>query len=131
MATGMNFDLVNYSGALYTKSITGTPFLNIIGAPRYTNSVEFPINQEYSLGTPTQPAISEKDSLTAPEAVNVTRSQATNVTQIFQYRVAVSYARESNMGQLSGVNIAGQQANPTAELQVQTATAMQKARNEI
>ena len=45
MATGMNFDLVNYSGALYTKSITGTPFLNIIGAPRYTNSVEFPINQ--------------------------------------------------------------------------------------
>lgn len=131
MATGMNFDLVNYSGALYTKSITSTPFLNIIGAPRYTNSVEFPINQEYSLGTPTQPAISEKDSLTAPEAVNVTRSQATNVTQIFQYRVAVSYARESNMGQLSGVNIAGQQANPTSELQFQTATAMQKARNDI
>lgn len=131
MATGMNFDLVSYSGALYTKSITSTPFLNLIGAPRTTNSVEFAINQEYALGTPSQPEISESASLTAPAAVNVTRSQATNVTQIFQESIAISYARESNMGQLSGVNVAGQQENPTSELQFQTAATMQKIRNDI
>ena len=131
MATGMNFDLVSYSGALYTKSITTTPFLNLIGAPETTNAVEFPVNQEYALGTPSQPKISESDSLTAPEAANVTRSQATNVTQIFQESIAISYARESNMGQLSGVNVAGQAENPTSELQFQTAATMQKIRNDI
>ena len=131
MATGMNFDLVSYSGALYTKSITTTPFLNLIGAPETTNAVEFPVNQEYALGTPSQPKISESDSLTAPEAANVTRSQATNVTQIFQESIAISYARESNMGQLSGVNVAGQVENPTSELQFQTAATMQKIRNDI
>lgn len=131
MATGMNFDLVSYSGALYTKSITTTPFLNLIGAPKSTNAVKFPINQEYALEAPSQPKISEKDSLKAPEATNVTRSQATNVTQIFHETISVSYARESNMGQLSGVNIAGQTENPTSELQFQTAAKMQKIRNDI
>lgn len=131
MATGMNFDLVSYSGALYTKSITTTPFINLIGAPRTTNSVEFAVNQEYALGTPSQPKISESASLTAPAAVNVTRTQATNVTQIFQETIAISYARESNMGQLSGVNVAGQQGNPASELQFQTAAALQKMRNDM
>ena len=75
MATGMNFDLVSYSGALYTKSITTTPFLNLIGAPETTNAVDFSVNQEYALGTPSQPKISESDSLTAPEALPVPRKQ--------------------------------------------------------
>ena len=80
MAVGMNFDLPNYSGALYTTSVTSTPFLNLIGAPRYTDSVEFVTNQEFVLGTPSQPAISELASLTAPEPTNITRKQETNVT---------------------------------------------------
>ena len=131
MAVGMNFDLPNYSGALYTTSVTSTPFLNLIGAPRYTDSVEFVTNQEFVLGTPSQPAISELASLTAPEPTNVTRKQETNVTQIFQRTIAVSYAKESNMGQLSGANIAGAQGNPASELQFQTAAAMMENRNDI
>lgn len=131
MATGMNFDLVSYSGALYTKSITTTPFLNLIGEQKYTKSVEFSLNQEYVLESSSQPKISEKASLTAPEATNVTRTQSTNVTQIFHETISVSYARESNMGQLSGVNNAGQTENPTSELQFQVAAKMQKIRNDI
>lgn len=131
MATGMNFDLVNYSGAIYTKSVTSTPFLNMIGEPRYTRSNEFVVNQEYSLKSPSQPEITEQGSLTAPEADSVKRTQATNVTQAFHESISVSYMRESNMGQLSGVNIAGQQENPASELQFQTAAAMQKIRNDI
>lgn len=131
MATGMSFALPNYSGALYTKSNTSTPFLNLIGATRYTDSVEFVTNQEYVLGSPSQPAISESDSLTAPAATNVGRTQATNVTQIFHRTIAVSYAKESNMGTLSGVNVAGQTANPASELQFQVAAAMAQNRNDI
>ena len=131
MATGMNFDLVSYSGALYTKSITTTPFLNLIGEHKTTNAVEFPLNQEYVLEASSQPQISEKASLTAPEATNITRTQSTNVTQIFHETISVSYARESNMGQLSGVNNAGQTENPTSELQFQTAAKMQKIRNDV
>ena len=131
MAVGMNFDLPNDSGALYTTSVTSTPFLNLIGAPRYTDSVEFVTNQEFVLGTPSQPAISELASLTAPEPSNVPRKQETNVTQIFQRTIAVSYAKESNMGQLSGANIAGAQGNPASELQFQTAAAMMETRTDI
>ena len=131
MATGMSFALPNYSGALYTKSITSTPFLNLIGPTRYTNSVEFVTNQEYTLGSPSQPEISEQASLTAPEASNVGRTQATNVTQIFHRTIAVSYAKESNMGTLSGVNVAGQTANPPSELQFQVAAAMAQNRNDV
>lgn len=131
MATATSFAVPNYSGALYTKSITTTPFLNMIGAPKTTNHTEFVTNQEFAYGSPSQPAISEIASLTAPEASNVTRTQATNVTQIFQRTIAVSYAKESNMGTLSGVNAAGQAENPTSELQFQTAATMQQIRNDV
>ncbi len=131
MATGMNFDLPGYSGALYTTSITTTPFLNLIGEREFTKSVEFAVNQNYSLRTPKQPEISEKASLNAPEADNVARTQETNVTQIFQETVSVSYAHESNMGQLSGINNAGQVENPTSELQFQTSCVMKEVRNDV
>lgn len=131
MAVATSFTVPNYSGALYTKSNTQTPFLNLIGAPRTTKSVEFVLNQEYVLGTPSQPSISEKASQTAPEATSIARTQKTNVTQIFQRTVGVTYAKESNMGTLDGANIAGQQENPTSELDFQTAACMQQTMNDI
>ena len=39
--------------------------------------------------------------------LKVTRKQNTNVTQIFQDAVAISYAKMSNMNTLAGANIAG------------------------
>ena len=112
---------------LFNKGNTRTPFMSMIsGKTRYTNSVEFVLGQEYASEDGEIPNISETASLTAPNPSYITRSQNTNVTQIFQDAVAISYAKMSNMGTLSGANIAGQQANPMDELDFQVGNKMRK-----
>ena len=127
-----SFGVLNYSGMLFNKGNTRTPLSSIIGGrAKITNHVEFVTGQEYTTGGGSQPAISETASLTAPDASVVTRAQKTNVTQIFQESVGISYAKQSNMGTLSGVNIAGQQANPMNELDFQVAAKMAKINADI
>ena len=128
-----SFATLNYSGMLFNRGNTRTPLSSIIGTrAKSTNHVEFVTGQEYiGGGNGTQPEISESASLAAPDASIVTRSQATNVTQIFQESVGISYAKESNMGTLAGVNIASQQANPLNELDFQVAAKMQKIARDI
>lgn len=127
-----SFGVLNYSGMLFNKGNTRTPLSSIIGGrAKNTNSVEFIIGQSYTTGGGTQPAISETASLTAPDASVITRSQETNVTQIFQETVGISYAKQSNMGTLSGANIANQSANPINELDFQVAAKMQKIARDI
>ena len=132
MATAMSFGTPNFSGMLFRKGVEKTPFSTIIGANRgYTNHVEFVTGQYYNSIQGSQPAISESASLTAPEANVATRSQLTNVTQIFQESVSVSYAKEANMGTMSGVNIQGQTPNPQSELEFQISRAMAKIAQDI
>lgn len=127
-----SFGVLNYSGMLFNKGNTRTPLSSVIGGrAKNTNHVEFVVGQNYTTGGGSQPAISETASLTAPDASVVTRSQETNVTQIFQESVGVSYAKQSNMGTLSGVNIANQTANPINELDFQVAAKMQKIARDI
>ena len=130
--TVTSFKVLNYSGMLYNKANTKTPFLNrISGNVKYTNSVEFVTGQFYTGEEGEIPAISEAASLTAPDATFITREQLSNVTQIFQESVAISYAKQSNMGTLSGVNIDGQVANPQNELDFQVANKMNKIARSI
>lgn len=125
--TVQSFGVLNYSGMLFNKGNTRTPFLSMIGGKtKYTTSVEFVLGQEYASEDGDIPNISETASLTAPDASYITRSQNTNVTQIFQDAVAISYAKMSNMGTLAGANIAGQVANPQNELDFQVANKMRK-----
>lgn len=128
-----SFGVLNYSGMLFNKGNVRTPLSSIIGSKaKTTNHVEFVTGQEYtSNGNGSQPAISESASLTAPNADVVTRSQKTNVTQIFQESVGISYGKQSNMGTLSGINIAEQQANPMSELDFQVAAKIQKVNRDI
>lgn len=127
-----SFGVLNYSGMLFNKGNTRTPLSSVIGGrAKNTNHVEFVVGQNYTTGGGSQPAISETASLTAPDASVVTRTQETNVTQIFQESVGVSYAKQSNMGTLSGVNIANQTANPINELDFQVAAKMQKIARDI
>lgn len=129
----MSFNTLNYSGMLFNKGNTRTPLSSIIGGKlKTTDHVEFITGQEYSAGGDgSQPEISESASLTAPASSVVGREQKTNVTQIFQEAVGVSYAKESNMGTLSGVNIASQTANPIKELDFQVAAKMMKIARDI
>lgn len=132
MAIATSFGVLNYSGMLFNKGNTRCPLSSIIGGrAKTTNHVEFVTGQEYTTAGGTQPAISETASLTAPEATIVTRTQKTNVTQIFHESVGVSYAKQSNMGTLSGINIANQQENPMNELDFQVAAKMQKVNRDI
>lgn len=127
-----SFGVLNYSGLLFNKGNTRTPLSSIIGGrAKTTNHVEFVTGQEFTSGGGAQPAISETASLTAPDATVVTREQKTNVTQIFQESVGISYAKQSNMGTLSGINIANQQANPMNELDFQVAAKMMKINADI
>ncbi len=127
-----SFGVLNYSGMLFNKGNTRTPLSSIIGGrAKTTNYVEFVTGQEFTSGGGAQPAISETASLTAPDATVVTREQKTNVTQIFQESVGISYAKQSNMGTLSGINIANQQANPMNELDFQVAAKMMKINADI
>ena len=128
----MSGNTPNYSGMLFNKGNTKTPFSTLIGGNRkYTTSTEFVTGQEYETAEGSQPKISEAASLTAPNSSVVTRQQKTNVTQIFQEAVGVSYGKMSNMGSLSGINIAGQQANPINEEDFQVAAKMAKIAQDI
>lgn len=132
-AVATSFATLNYSGLLFNKGNTTTPFTTLIGGNRkYTNHVEFITGQEYNSDhTAAQPGISETASLTAPDSTLATRAQKTNVTQIFHGAVAISYAKESNMGTLSGINIENQAANPMNELDFQVGVKMTQIANDI
>lgn len=127
-----SFGVLNYSGLLFNKGNTRTPLSSIIGSKiKTTNHVEFVTGQEYETDGGSQPEISETQSLTAPDASVITREQKTNVTQIFQESVGISYGKMSNMGTLSGINVANQVANPMSELDFQTAAKVQKVNRDI
>ena len=127
-----SFGVLNYSGMLFNKGNTRTPLSSIIGGKlKVTDHVQFTCGQYYTTASASQPNISEEASLTAPDASVVTRAQMTNVTQIFQESVAISYAKQSNMGTLSGINVANQVANPINELDFQVAAKMAKINADI
>ncbi len=128
----MSGNTPNFSGMLFNKGNTKTPFSTMIGAHRkFTNHTEFVTGQEYETAEGSQPDISEAESLTAPDASVLKREQKTNVTQIFQESVGISYGKMSNMGTLSGINVAGQQANPVSEEDFQIAAKMAKIGQDI
>ena len=93
-----SFGVLNYSGMLFNKGNVRTPLSAIIGSKaKTTNHVEFVTGQEYTAGGDgSQPAISENASLTAPDATVTKREQKTNVTQIFQESVGISYGKQSH-----------------------------------
>ena len=127
-----SFATPNYSGLLFAKGRTATPFSTMIGSKRRTtDSVKFSTGVEYNVGEGEIPNFSEKDTLTAPDAVIATRGQKSNVTQIFMDSFAVGDVKMSNMGTMSGLNIAGQHANPANEMDFQAGITMQRIAKSI
>ena len=115
---GTTWNLPNYAGELFTADPTQTPFLSMIGGlsgGKQTDNFEFPTGVLYDLPDAAQPGISEAASATAPEASAISRQQETNVVQIHQEVLDLTYAKQSNSGRLSGLNTAGQVANPGDE----------------
>ena len=116
--------LPNYAGELFTSDPQRTPFLSMIGGltgGRITNSVEFNVGQLYNLEEASQPNISERASLTAPEPTHTGTEQFSNVVQIHHKSIKMSYLRQSDRGTLQGLNLAGQTANPVDQYSQQLA----------
>lgn len=109
---GNSFNLPNYTGEIFQFGQQDTPFLNMIGGLNGGNipvveSTEFALNQNWQLNDAAQPAISETASATAPTATHYDRRQETNVVQIFQRAIDVSYTKLGNANAISGVSLAG------------------------
>jgi hypothetical protein len=135
-ATAMTSTL-NYSGMLRSKVDESTRFLDAIysrgknGGSVTNYSEEFVLSSGYELEDPSQPAITETASLTAPDPVTVERTQEYNVHQIYHETVAVSYAKQSNRDALSGVNVAGATNNVPNELDFQIGKRITKIRRDL
>ena len=142
---GTLWSLPNFAGELFTSDPINTPFLSMIGGltsgGKTTDNFQFPTAAEYAFPAAAQPGISETGSLVAPVVVlpqvppvqnqNVVRSQVTNVTQIFQEAILLSYVKQSNMGRMSGLNTAGQKNNVADELAFQQARKMEKIARDV
>jgi len=106
-AAGTAWNLPNYYGELFLIGQNRTPFLNMIGGLAggqifSTASMEFALNQNWSLDSGSQPTITETESLTAPTATSYARAQDKNTCQIFHKQVSVSYVKQSQGGSITG-----------------------------
>lgn len=103
---GTVWNLPNYAGELFTADALQTPLLSMIGGisgGRQTTNFEFPTAVLFDYPEAEQPEISESDSVVAPNATMAARSQESNVVQIHQEVINLSYAKQSNSGRLAGL----------------------------
>jgi len=96
----------NYTGELFMIGANQTPFLNMIGGlqgdrVKTVGDFQFPLAQPWALEAASQPAITETQSLTAPDPWTYVRSQDVNTCQIWQRQVSVSYAKQSVIGSIT------------------------------
>ena len=135
MTIGYRADLPNYAGQLFTASREVTPFLSMIGGingAKTTKSLSFPITSEYTITNVAQPAITEKVAAAGPPAPkNFTRGQTHNTVQIFQEGIQISYVTRATMGQMTGLNIAGQKNNVGDEKDFQILLSLQKVARDV
>jgi hypothetical protein len=124
---GDSYDLPNYVGELFTPN--DTPFLSAIGGMTGGKSVtskQFTW-QTVDNATAAQTVVAEGADATFAER---SRSEVTNVTQIMQYGVNVSYTKQAATGNLSGESILGNQPVQD-ELAFQLDMAMKRAARDI
>lgn len=115
---GTTWNLPNYAGELFTADPTQTPLLSMAGGltgGKQTDNFEFPTAVLFDYPEAAQPEISESSSATAPAASAIAREQETNVVQIHQEVIDLTYAKLSNGGRMAGLNTAGQNPNPADE----------------
>ena len=123
----------NYIGMLYNSDPRKTTFLQVIGGlgAKYTTNPEFPTSVEYEIGTPSQPVISENESLVFGTPTTYVKTQYKNVTQIFQEFATISRRRTSAEGRLAGINTIGGQPEETSEESFQINRAIQKTARDV
>lgn len=102
----------NYMGEIFQIGANQTPFLNMIGGLsggriKTVSAFQFNMAQPWALEAASQPAVTETQSITAPTAWTYVREADVNTCQIFHTQVAVSYAKQSVIGQLDEIGTDG------------------------
>jgi len=103
---GTSWNLPNYAGELFTADGAQTPLLSMTGGltgGRQTMSTEFPTAVLFDYPEAAQPAISESGSVTAPTSTLIAREQETNVVQIHQEVINLTYMKMSNAHNMTGL----------------------------
>ena len=123
---------VSYLGDLFMQHKRPNAFLRLMGGiqgdVKITTSIEFPVGTFYSVPAPSQPARLEGAAAPTPNTTSIT--QATNVCQIFQEAVSLTYLGMSNRA-VSGVvpipqgGVNGPVQNPRSQ-EFQVARAIEK-----
>jgi hypothetical protein len=116
---GTTYNLPNYTGVLYGLTPEDTPFFSAIGglgAAGQTTATEFEW-QTYDLRAAGQNT--QLEGADAPTAQERVRANVTNVCQIQQSQISLSYTKLAAIGQKAGTN--NEAANPVrSELDWQT-----------
>ncbi|WP_370290248.1 DUF5309 family protein [Nocardioides sp.] len=111
---GTTFNLPNYTGRLFSVAPSDTPFLSAIGGltggeGSNTTDIEWQTEDLES----TSANNSRVEGAAAPSASGVSRSNVTNVLEIHQEAVEVSYTKQAATGLHNGVN--NEEANPVRD----------------
>jgi len=110
---GTIYSLPNFTGELIGLTRAETPFLSAIGGlsgGKQTTSTQFEW-QTYDLRSPSQNVALE--GAAAPTAVARVRANVSNVVQVHQSKVSVSYTKLAAIGRKSGIN--NDQPNPVTD----------------
>jgi hypothetical protein len=126
---GDSYDLPNYVGELFNITPNDTPFLSAIGGMTGGKSVT---SKQFTWQTVDNAAAAQTAVVEGadPTYGERSRSEVTNVTQIMQYGVQVSYTKQAATGNLSGESIIGNQPVQD-ELAFQLDMAMKRAARDI
>ena len=126
---GDSYDLPNYVGELFNVTPNDTPLLSAIGGMTGGKSVT---SKQFTWQTVDNAAAAQTVALEGadPTYAERTRSEVTNVTQIMQYGVNVSYTKQAATGNLSGESIIGNQPVQD-ELAFQLDMSMKRAARDI
>jgi len=129
---GTTFTLPNYHGELLAISPEDTPFTTAIGGLTGGESVsagQFEW-QTYDL----RDAANDRQRLEgadAPTVDNRVRANVTNVVEIHQEQVSVSYSKQASTQQYAGANIGGSDNPVTDELDFQLTAALKAKKRDI
>ncbi|CAN5146814.1 DUF5309 family protein [soil metagenome] len=112
---GTTYNLPNYTGRLFSVAPSDTPFLSAIGgltSGGRTTSPEFEWETEDLESTSANN--SKTEGATAPTASGVSRANVSNVVEIHQESVEVSYTKRAATGLHNGIN-SGDGTNPVID----------------
>lgn len=104
---GTTYNLPNYTGRLFSIAPADTPFLTALGgleAGKRTTSTEFEWQAEDLESTSANN--SKTEGAAAPTASEVSRTNYSNVVEIHQEAVEVSYTKQAAIGKRDGINSA-------------------------